>query len=295
MTGPGMPLLDGDSLKQHSHALIQAICLNDAQWQALPARPTAPALFNGQARQFPMVVDLQALDDQQRKQLTDLSIAWLHDDNDSPFFSALLQAKVTTQHIAAHLARRFVIRRPDDGDDALRFFDPFVFRHLRWLLSPEQMDSLLGPITHWSWQEPSGVWQTHARTRAAPSLAPLRLADKQWPSVMRIADINLCLRRLTRSVLHIENTPTLAKRVDDLLTQATDAHLRKRDDHHLYAEQAVRFHPRIHQHPQLQARLAQARIGNVSYVYLCGDLSDERMHQFASDIESQRIAHDHHP
>jgi Domain of unknown function (DUF4123) len=281
---------DHPAFRNSAYAIIQPTQIDPAYRQGLDLHAIVPEPFNAQPDLFPALLDLKALDVKQRASLFKHAVAW-ESGVDTPYFSALLVTAASAAQIVAHLARRILVKRPDGGQDALRFYDPFVFRHLRWLLAPAQVDSLLGPAQCWYWRTPSGEWLGQSRVAAHASVPPLLLKPDQWPTLMRLGDINLTLRQLARVAPDIKDDEALAQQLDKLLDEAWAKHgMVSTADRCLYAEQAVRFHPRIHAHPQLLQRLKQVRTGAISYVRACADLNTTVLVELSTQLETRNIA-----
>jgi hypothetical protein len=281
---------DHPAIRHSAYAIIQPTQIDPAYRQGLDLHPVVPEPFNAQPDLFPALIDLKTLDAKQRASLFEHAVAW-ESAVDTPYFSALLVTSASTAQIVAHLARRILVKRPDGGQDALRFYDPFVFRHLRWLLTPGQMDSLLGPAQCWHWRAPSGEWLGQSRVATHASVPPLLLKREQWPTLMRLGDINLTLRQLARVAPNLKDDEVLAQQLDKLLDEAWVTHgMASTQDRCLYAEQAVRFLPRIHTHPQLRQRLDQVRTGAMSYVRACADLHATVLHELSAQLETRNTA-----
>jgi Domain of unknown function (DUF4123) len=280
---------DHPAIRHSTYAIIQPGQIDPAYRQGLILHAIVPEPFNAQSDLFPALIDLKALDVEQRASLFEHATAW-ESGVDTPYFSALLVTSASTAQIVAHLARRILVKRPDGGQDALRFYDPFVFRHLRWLLTPAQMDSLLGPAQSWHWRAPSGEWIGQNRVAPHASVPPLLLKPDQWPTLTRLVDINLTLRQLARVAPNIKDDEMLARQLDKLLDEAWVKHgMASTPDRCLYAEQAVRFLPGIHTHPQLRHRLEQVRTGAMSYVRACADLNATVLHELSAQLETSNI------
>jgi hypothetical protein len=287
-TSAAVPLNeDHPAIRQSAYAIVQPAQIDPAYRQGLDLHALVPEPFNAQPDLFPALLDLKALNVEQRASLFESAAAW-ESGIDTPYFSALLVTSASAAQVAAHLARRILVKRPDGGQEALRFYDPFVFRHLRWLLTPAQMDSLLGPVQCWHWRAPSGEWLGQSRLATHASVPPLLLKREQWPTLMRLGDINLTLRRLARVAPNLKDDESLAQQLDKLLDEAWTKHgMVSALDRCLYAEQAVRYLPRIHTHPQLRQRLEQARTGAMSYVRACADLDATALHELSAQLETR--------
>ncbi|RZT36755.1 DUF4123 domain-containing protein [Cupriavidus agavae] len=266
-------------------AVINAAQVSPKYWSDLPSQRIVPEAFRDQSELFPILVDLDELDETQRATVLHRE-AVCAETSDKPYQMALLDAPGTSTSVVTHLSRRMVVRQEKGQDDILRIHDPLVFRHLRWLLSTDQLDSLLGPIDTWHWREPGGIWHSHSRDADQPSIRPLRLTPVQWSSLLRMADLQLAIRTLARVDANHAYRIETARQLDRLLADAQSIKgLDDRQDHIVLALQALRFGRSIHQHPALVQRLAMACGGTTTYVSACADLDDTHLQAFASDLE----------
>ena len=267
--------------------LIDAAQVEPAWWEDFHPLRVVPESHADQAPLFPALLDSHTLDDAQHTRLLERARLWERKEH-TPYAIALIDASGATSTLVTHLTRRMSLRRPEGSEDVLRFYDPCVFRHLRgWLLTAEQMDSLLGPIGTWHWREPDGSWHAHSRHGETPSLRPLRLTPAQWPALRRMAELHLALTTLSRTDAPSAWALQTARRIDALLGDAKARHgMKDRADRILYALQAARFHPDIHRHPLLRHRLSRLDGHGSTYVEACADLKDKRMQQLVSELDA---------
>lgn len=278
-----MNLLHHRFLLAHDFALINPLQVDSALWSDLPTVPLAHTAIDSGRHLLPRLLELRSLGDALCADLLERSA---HHDRSSrhPYVSALIRSASNVQDLGSWLSRQLLITGPDRSPALLRYYDPRVFRHLRWLLSDAQLGFLLGSVEAWSWRDGSGNWQSQYRGRHSP-LPSLRLHAGQWDSLQRLGLLNESLRQIARIAPAIELGDDLARRTDALLASAYREHgLADPVDRRLFAVQAIVFHPRIHSHPQLARRLASARDGTGSYAAACGDLDDPTLRSFASEL-----------
>jgi hypothetical protein len=261
--------------------------VNKEAWGDLVSLPIVPDRYRDQPHLFPQLVELEQMDEHARMGLLDRARRWV-ENHGTPYFSALLQTSTSAERLRRHLAnqmdRYHFARRQYD---VIRLHDPKVFRHMRWLLDAHQWETLLGPIDSWAWLEPAGSWQRRDRDRDVTNIAAqIRLSPGQWISLLRVGEINQSLARLSRVAPEIPDDAKLAQQLDALLGEAWGTYqLEDRTDRLLFAEQAVRFHPRIHQHPQLQERLQRVHAPELTYAGACIDLDDAAMRRLANELK----------
>jgi hypothetical protein len=264
------------------YALIDSAQTDPDYWEDLQALPVVPLSHPGRESLFPALADLQESDNK-RALVRERERRWERHEQ-TPYLMALLDTPEPASALVEHLTRRMGISRPNGRIDALRYYDPYVFRNLLWLFTPEQMDCLLGPIETWYWREPDGFWQRYERQGGNPGIAPLRLTPKQWPTLLRMAEINTVARKLEWIGVPDAWRPRTMQRIDVLLAQARAQGLNNSEDRSLYARQAIRFNRDIHQHPVLRNCLKRAVSGETSYRMACRDLNDMRMFQLSEEL-----------
>lgn len=279
--------IDHRAIQEYGYAVVNPLQVDEGEFADLPTTPIVPEPFRMQPHLFPVLLVLDELDFDTRIGLLNRMRAW-EIGSEFPFFSALIKSDATPLRMQRHLARQ-MMRQHRDGVDLLRPFDPRVFRHLTWLLTNEQMDALLGPIEAWAWREPGGRWRQNIRRQISHAQTP-RLNEAQWNSYARLGLVNRLIAKLHHVVPELNEDARRAREMDHFLDAAERIHhLADTDDRCLFAEQAVRYHPRIHMHRALADRLINADAGQTSYVRACADLDEPTMRQLVHDIELQGI------
>lgn len=280
-------MLDHRLMLAHDYAIINGMQVEPEARSDLEGRPVVPARFHEQAYLFPILVNLRKLPETQRIDLIDRATAW-HASRGNPYFSALLTSPDAEDVLCRHLIKRSDVRLPDGTHDVLRWHDPRVFRHLSWILRPEQMAALLGNIRHWTWCDPDRSWCRLENPQASPAqrVIGLRLDTDQWPHLMRLPDIHAVLATLQRKAPSLPHDDKLVQRVDAALAVAERQWPSARDvDRQLFAEHTIRFGDRLHHHTQFQARMAPVRMGEQSYFSAFADLDDETLQTWATSSE----------
>lgn len=272
------PLLEQD------YALINPLQVDSVLWADLPLLPLVPKASKAHADLMPRLLNLKEVSEQARLQLLDRVSAQERYNRRAPYFSALFMTSLSSDLVAARLSDRLIVRGPAKSIALLRYYDPRVFRHLRWLLDEKQMNLLLLGIDSWTWCDEDGCWQQFRPGGKAPN-AGLHLSAEQWGGLQRLGLLNQCLRKISDREPERAGDDAIAKAADALLRKSYEQHgLADRDDRCLYAEQGIRFHPEIHRHPELEKRLAHAQASATSYVSACRDLDDLAMQKFAKDL-----------
>lgn len=271
---------------KHKYALLNPLHVAQADRADLDCRPLKTPSNMVREHLLPQLVCLESLSVAQCESLA-VRIGQ-YAQRGSMFLSALLQSDADADEMIGHFRFTLEQSRPDSRKRWwLRCYDPKVFRHLCWLLETASMDRLLGPITCWRWPNQYGQW--HALKRyAAPDLSirvPL-LSPSQWPCIDRMASLNAVIDRLAMLAPEAVVSFDDYRKLDSLLVKAQQLGLTGVEDRQLYAEQAARFHPYIHDHPDMQRRLDQTVETQGSYVRRCEDLSAQSLHDMARELET---------
>jgi len=272
-------------LETYQYALLNPLNTVPADRSGLPCQPLKTPGIKVREHLLPQLLCLNALSGDQRKTLTTMVAEYSR--RGTPFLSALLQSEATPAEIIGHF--RFTLEQPRSGSKRrwwLRCYDPCVFRHLCWVLDELRMDRLLGPITAWAWPDLSGWWHRLPRGRALdPWQRMPTLSKHQWAVIDRVALLNATLDRLAMLAPEVRFSFEDYMWVDGLLAEARERGLRDAEDCRLYAEQAARFHPDIHDHPGLHQRLSEAIEQQGSYTQYCDDLSSQLLQAMARELE----------
>lgn len=262
---------DHRSLEAHQYAILNPLRVDPSLWVDIPTVALVPPGLKSKTRMLPCLVDLAMVGGELRGALLDRADAWdMH--SDAPFFSMLLKSTSAAEHVVAHLSRQLVVRAPDGSNALLRWYDPHVLRHLCWLLSPDQVNVVSGPITTWTWRDGGERWISHPVIKTDSAESRLRLDTHQWAVLGRLGVLNRTALQIGRAAPGFFLDQNVYRRIDARLQEAYDVHgLTDESDARLFAEQAV-MHPGIHAVPELTDRLARARRGETSYIGACTGL-----------------------
>ncbi|MGY0560030.1 DUF4123 domain-containing protein [Luteimonas sp. A277] len=262
--------LDHRLFVAQDYALINPMQVSLDQRSDLETVSLLPKCLERHARLMPLLVELKSLPQSRRLDLLEHA-EWWSGNYDMPLFSALLAGAVDMQKLQMHLVRNMLLRRSGAAGAWLRFHDPRVFRHLRWMLDDEQMARLMGPVAAWTWYDPlSGQWQAHERTVAASSQR-LTLTQEQWLALDQLEALNRCLRDLAEE-LPAPAGDDVARQLVEGLKNAQRQGLHEAADRGLYARQCLRHGADFHLCDDMRERLHRARKGEISYVAACMDM-----------------------
>ncbi|MBZ9560513.1 MULTISPECIES: DUF4123 domain-containing protein [unclassified Modicisalibacter] len=229
------------SLRQFDFAVINPLVVHERDWRDLPVQALETSPAPARAHRLPQLVALQDLP----HEVYDDLIARIrrYRKRGVLFFSALMSTRADLNRTAWHLRRQLLQRRPGDRRyHWFRYYDPLVFRHLAWLLTPTQLARLLGPLDRWSWFDGQGQSYVLKRPEITTTIDWLELTRGQWSSIDRFADLNRSLRRLALLAPDWPQDTTHWQWLDDTLRHAQRSGLSP-GDQPLLAERAAMHLP----------------------------------------------------
>ena len=228
------PLLEQD------YALINPLQVDSDLWADLPTAVIAPPELEAFSGLMPRLLNLNVLSAEHRLQLFDRAEVQRRHNPRAPYFSALLISNLSFHQILQRLADRLVVRGPTQNAALLRYYDPRVFQHLRWILTQSQMDSLMLGIECWSWNSGGHTWGQF-RPRGRASQSAIRLSESQWGHLQRLALINRCMRNLGINTEGDADSDSIARHISKLLQESYEQRgLSQAEDRCRYAEQGIR-------------------------------------------------------
>ncbi|MFC4539335.1 hypothetical protein ACFO0U_11150 [Chromohalobacter sarecensis] len=235
-------MLTAEALHQFDYALINPLVVQARDWDDLPVRALETSPAPARPHRLPQLVDLDALPDERYDDLIDR--ARRYRKRGALFFSAVMAGKANVDDTAYHLRRQLLQRRPGDRRyHWFRYYDPLVFRHLTWLLTPKQLARLMGPLDQWSWFDVQGRSYTLKRPEITISIDWMELTRAQWSSIDRFAALNRCLRRLATIAPDWPQDATHWQWLDDIMRYAEASFDLSVDDQQCLAERAARHLP----------------------------------------------------
>lgn len=256
-------------------ALVNPFDVDRDFWVDLPHHPLSAPRLSASPGQLPVLVDLFKLSFTSRLELVQRAWNWER-ANGQPLFCGFIKSTEPVERMVRHLGRRLLIKNTTGEQLFLRFYDPRVFEHLRWIFTPAQLASLMGPADVWCWQDRAGQWQCELR----PELKTysLILEPQQLLSLGRIGILNRILKKLHRREPSNALDITSVRQIESWLRRALDDGLSEAADLQLYVFQALKFGADIHRHPTLANALQTVRMGHSTYVGACLRINDEELH-----------------
>jgi hypothetical protein len=268
------PSVEHRLVTECAYALINPLRVDKHQWQDFPHIALMPAGLDAQAEQMPVLLLLKNLTPEQRLTLLERTQYWAQ-THDQAFFSILINSTASVEHTVHCLNRNLLLRAPGAEFSLLRYYDSMVFQHLRWVLTPVQLATLMAPADAWYWQDTDGQWQREER----PELKTLFmvLQSKQVETLGRIGVINRTLKWLRCDNPNLIGNIPFLRQLDVLLERAYQKGLSEEADVQLFVRQAMSIHPEIHQHPKLLSCLNEVRAGDCTYVSACLNVDNDEL------------------
>ena len=246
------------------YALLNPMQLETSQWLDLPSVELKPAGLDMSVGTLPRLVDLKALNEDQRVALLARSADWQR-VNKLPLFGTLLNSHRDVGAVQKHLCTQMVLKR--DRRYWLRLHDPRVFACLERVLTDTQLRRLFGPIEVWTWFEPfRAEWRLCRKPAQLQHREPHQLDAMQWNALKRLPLLNRCLRRLSRCEEAAQSYQTVADRIDFHLGSAEELGLSDRDDACLYAVSMEQYGLDWSMLPHVQQAIDGARRGAQTFV-----------------------------
>lgn len=272
-------------LDRFQFALLNPLRVQAQDWKDLPVQPLETVPAPVRPHRLPQLVDLDKVTASQQGEL--MGRAERYRRRGVSFFSALIVSEKGFDPTAAHLRRQLLQRRPGDRQYWwLRYYDPDVFRHLLWLLTIEQLKRLLGPVTHWSWPDAQGRWQSIERPGEGPVIDWLELNRQQWGTLDHVAALNQSLRRLASTAPQWPQDAAHWQWLDESMRYVDETFGLPLEDQQCLAESAAEHHPDLVTHPGIRHLLEQSAHGAPGFAARLGHLDETTWNTIISDLRS---------
>ncbi|WP_280542758.1 DUF4123 domain-containing protein [Chromohalobacter sp. 11-W] len=180
-----------------------------------------------------------------------------------PALCALLRADVDPVVLQEQLSRFCLAATPTTRWMYCRFFDPRVMAHLRWILMPEQRQSLLGKIRCWELLNSSRHWISISnQAPEAGSVLRLSLDEDQLRHLEALPTIRECLTQWRDQDPQAPMDDAEAGRhIAERLTHARQRGLQDERDRLALVLHELLVHPDILQHPDVAHAVVMAKEG----------------------------------
>ncbi|MFC0338484.1 protein of unknown function [Kushneria avicenniae] len=273
-------------LQQFNYALVNPLIVHERDWRDLPIQALETSPAPARPHRLPQLIDLTILPDEKHEVLAERIRRYQL--RGTSFFSALIMGGESFNDMSYHLRRQLLQKRPGDRRHYwFRYYDPLVFRHLPWLLTPKQMARLLGPIELWSWPDGVGQWRSLTGSGEKPVIHWLELTRIQWATIDRFATLNQSLRRLAMIAPDWPQNEAHWRWLDNMLRHGQEAFGLSVEHQQYLAERAAQYHPALETHPVIQKFLTQASQGNSSLASHLDQLTDAEWKIIVSELEEQ--------
>lgn len=280
-----MSVLDHRAFLEQDFALVNPLQVDASQYMDLDTVRLVPEGMERHAHMMPLLVELNTLAETKRLDLLMRASNWAR-NNDMPLFSALLRGG-SKGRVVYNLKRCMLISYPGVGRRWLRYHDPRVFRHLRWLLGLEQMAFLMGQIDRWTWYDPVQMrWDTHNRPDIVGRTPRFSLSTQQWVSLQLFDALNVCLRELAAEGLATDDSA--AKAILEGLLQASRQGLTDDDDVRLFARQYEMHGPQWHQQERVLHCIERARTNQDTYFSACAEIGLKASAEAGALLDAER-------
>lgn len=172
-------------------------------------------------------------------------------------FGGWLLSTAPTNELVAHFRRVMQLRQPGGGPRYFRWFDRRVLEWLWGVLSTDQQDQLLGPITAWwSLDRRGALVERKSSATGDTKVQPFALTVEQWAHAHNGEVVQAMLRGWQR---FSEELPAdYLERATEAVIAAQALGLQRQQDILLLGAYALQVHPRICEHPTIRQAVAQA-------------------------------------
>lgn len=218
-TSPMQAAPDFSGSLTHGFLLVEpAALVHVPELSALEMRPCTPRVLAHREELMPQLIDLAALNDEERAPATECWMAETHAER-PPVVCAWLDSEADADTIAEHVARHLVGPGADGEAVFWRYYDPRVLALTLAIFDPKQRLALLGPIRAWHFAWAGHRWSvTSSGAEATGADPPLGWPRReQWPRVNCSAAADKVLRRLPG--MSFEHTTRLPAMLDQAFTE----------------------------------------------------------------------------
>jgi hypothetical protein len=269
-------------LDEHNYALVDQVLFPSipSDWTLIPLVPRGLKL-EAEAKLLPALLDLQAMSEAQRRSCFDL-LEQAHLADEPLPLQCLLASSKPARVIAAHLRRHLVVSTPKGERALFRLYDPRVFVHLPWLLSPHHYAALFGPVSQWSAYLPfqPRAWHTFSppETTTPPGVTPT-VSASQLSCLLRLQVINPLLSGLRE--MGLPDLLKTAQVLNALLERADAFGLQRNAELRLFAQHGLKYGMSFYQHPIIERLLNSYDRQEQTYCDACTLLTDEQWAEVA--------------
>lgn len=225
----------------------------------------------GAARPREELVRLYALEE--GDELWKASQSWVISEPGRVSVCGWLQSRFSLQELGRYLDRLLIQQHPSQGQVHFRYFDPRTLHHLAHILTPHQLESLLGLVVRWEYVGINGERQT---LNGPGTLKGKFVMDStQWASVERLSTINLCLRGWRHNVSPAPLPTRASVQVEHFLKLAEEYGLCEEAELIAFVLHGLATSDRFDQHPLMTKVLRKCQDNGISYLSLTESFTEE--------------------
>ncbi|MBN3853330.1 DUF4123 domain-containing protein [Paraburkholderia sp. Ac-20340] len=195
----------------------------------------------------------------------------------APRICACVHTEAAGSDLLLHLGNVIALPTEPESFTAFRFYDPRVFRHLEWILRPDQLAHVFGPITHWDYF--SGQAWTSLTPPAEQAARALLVSKEQRAMLGRVHRIEQVLKSIRDAGEALEERGP--RKIDALLIKGENYGL-SGEDLVVFAVQGALISPDFDQHPAVAAALRQDSVR--TYTEITSRWTDEHWAQIIHDL-----------
>ena len=276
-----MPELGHRLFHDHAFALVDRMLFPaDECPSGLHIAPLVPQRLKDSERMLPGLVSLGSLSDGLVATCLDL-LAEQVAAGGPLLFSALLKTDASADAVAQHF-RSTLVAKVLGGELYLRQFDPRLFVHYEWLLTPQQRVRLFGPVTGWTLHL-DGEWQTFAPPSEVKPAAGWRLTAEQAARTEDAQRINRAMASLPAGGIGLRRDR--AQHGHLLLERARAHGLKAERCLTRFLEHGWTVHPRFDQHPEISRRLQRmSPDDDFPYLAVLSDLDNAALSRIREEV-----------
>jgi hypothetical protein len=275
-------------LSSYSYALIDPIQMAEplarGDFEGLALKPLVPESLEADEPKLPLLVDLEILDEEDQQYWWQI-LEKARQHHQPPVFCALLQGPrgvASRIEIKEHLTKQLIQRnRRLNQRFLLRYYDPRVFAHLRWILQPHQLALLFGPLFRWSYIH-RGEWHSvdAPLSDTKHTIESLIISANQWEQLNSVADINEIFKRVAEEQPEIMrgDFTVQAQQIFSFLERALQVHdLQDPEDRKVFAFHGMTISSLFDSHPLIQEILKRLQSDDeAQYQYETAALTPEQ-------------------
>jgi hypothetical protein len=265
---------------EHQYALVDQVLFPDLPeaWGLVPLVPQGLEA-EAQAKLLPALLPLAQLSPEVKADCFAAVQEALETGEPLPI-QTLLHSEADLPAMQHHWANHLVMESSSGKRALLRSYDPRVWLHLQWMLTPEQLKALYGPTSTWTIFLPfqHQAWISYAPptvgTTAPHHSDALRYEDSTYNNIFDIQTINRVLEGQTKQPLDALNETS--RHIHALIQQAKHYDLQQPDEQQCFVEQALEHGANFHLHPTIQTLLKTYDREEQSYVDATALLTPEQ-------------------